>query len=298
MLFRDSSTLLSPRQVALAIGVSESSLKRWCDRGLLPTVRTAGGHRRLPVEGVLEFLRQHPHPLVHPEVLGLPARNTPEPLPLPEAAEAYCQALVAADEEQCRKLLLDVYLSKCRLSVLGDQVVAVAFRQLGRHWERGELEVYQERWACEITRQTLYDLRSLVGSPPSSAPLALGGTPAGDCYTLPPRLVELVLRECGWRARSLGSSLPLSSLTNALLQKRPRLCWLSVSHIANLSEFLHGWAELSEAAAGQGIPIVVGGQALTAEIRQQMPYGTHATTLEELEALVERLARAELTDAP
>jgi predicted site-specific integrase-resolvase len=29
--------LLTPKQVARAIGVSESSLKRWCDKGVLPT---------------------------------------------------------------------------------------------------------------------------------------------------------------------------------------------------------------------------------------------------------------------
>ncbi|OYW17913.1 MAG: hypothetical protein B7Z55_11620, partial [Planctomycetales bacterium 12-60-4] len=69
--------LLTPKQVAVAIGVSESSLKRWCDRGILPTVRTAGGHRRIPTSGVLKFLQQSGHPLVQPEVLGLPRLDRP-----------------------------------------------------------------------------------------------------------------------------------------------------------------------------------------------------------------------------
>ena len=34
---------LSPKQLALASGISESTVKRWCDRGLLPFVRTPGG---------------------------------------------------------------------------------------------------------------------------------------------------------------------------------------------------------------------------------------------------------------
>ena len=33
---------LSPKQVALALGVSEASLKRWCDKGFLDSTRTAG----------------------------------------------------------------------------------------------------------------------------------------------------------------------------------------------------------------------------------------------------------------
>ena len=45
-------TTISPRQVARAIGVGESTLKRWCDRGLIPMLKTAGGHRRLAVSDV------------------------------------------------------------------------------------------------------------------------------------------------------------------------------------------------------------------------------------------------------
>ena len=46
--------VLTPKQVADAIGVSEASLKRWCDKGLIPATRTAGGHRRLPISGVVQ----------------------------------------------------------------------------------------------------------------------------------------------------------------------------------------------------------------------------------------------------
>ena len=63
---------LTPKQVARAIGVSEASLKRWCDKGLIEMVRTVGGHRRLPLSSVLQFLRSSGHQLVRPEILGLP----------------------------------------------------------------------------------------------------------------------------------------------------------------------------------------------------------------------------------
>ena len=49
--------LLTPKQVARAINVSESSVKRWCDKGVIPTQYTAGGHRRIPLSGLMEFLR-------------------------------------------------------------------------------------------------------------------------------------------------------------------------------------------------------------------------------------------------
>ena len=58
---------VSPKQLADAIQVSESSIKRWCDRGVIATVRTAGGHRRIPLTDVLRFVRDHDYAVLHPE---------------------------------------------------------------------------------------------------------------------------------------------------------------------------------------------------------------------------------------
>ena len=66
-------TQVSPKQLARAIQVSESSIKRWCDQGAISTVRTAGGHRRIDMTDVMRFLRDHRYAIVRPEVLGLPA---------------------------------------------------------------------------------------------------------------------------------------------------------------------------------------------------------------------------------
>jgi molybdopterin-binding protein len=48
--------LLSPRQAAEALGVSYPALKQWIYRGQLKTVKTAGGHHRVPASEVERFL--------------------------------------------------------------------------------------------------------------------------------------------------------------------------------------------------------------------------------------------------
>ena len=63
----------SPNQVGRAIGVSEASIKRWCDKGILSFRRTAGGHRRLPLHAIFDFIKENNFDLVQPGVLGLPA---------------------------------------------------------------------------------------------------------------------------------------------------------------------------------------------------------------------------------
>ena len=48
-------TLLNTADVARLCGVSESTIKRWTADGLLPCVRTAGGHRRFQAGDLRRF---------------------------------------------------------------------------------------------------------------------------------------------------------------------------------------------------------------------------------------------------
>ncbi len=162
--------LVTPKQVAQAIGVSESSLKRWCDKGLIQTVRTAGGHRRLPVHGVVQFLRDSGQKLVRPELLGLPSTTGQGEMVIERAAEGVVEALVAGDEQRCRRLVFDLYLAGQSACSICDLVLAPAFHEIGRLWGCGDVAVYRERRACEITLRALYDLRQMIPPLPSEAP--------------------------------------------------------------------------------------------------------------------------------
>lgn len=51
-----SEELLSPRQAAQALGVSYPALKQWIYRGKLKTVKTAGGHHRVPATELAKYL--------------------------------------------------------------------------------------------------------------------------------------------------------------------------------------------------------------------------------------------------
>ena len=62
---------LSPRELGQAIGVSESSLKRWADEGRIKFARTTGGHRRIVLTEAVRFIRQAGMPVLRPHLLGL-----------------------------------------------------------------------------------------------------------------------------------------------------------------------------------------------------------------------------------
>jgi len=285
--------LLTPKQVAQAIGVSESSLKRWCDQGLIPNERTAGGHRRLPLAGVVEFLQRTDRSLARPELLGLPRASGPGPRSLERACELLSDALIRGDEEACRQTLFDLFLAGHPLDALGDRVIAPAFERIGQQWDCGDVEVYQERRACEICGRVLSEIRSMLPSVRTLAPIAFGGTVEGDQYRLPTMLVEAVLRQRGWNAQSFGTSLPFATLAAALVADPPELFWLSVSHVADPDNFVPDFNRLYEVASGCGVSFVVGGRGLDESLRRQLRYTAFCDQLAHLVSFDAALAASE-----
>jgi excisionase family DNA binding protein len=282
------SNLLTPKQVAKAIQVSESSVKRWCDKGVIATQYTAGGHRRIPLAALVEFLRATQHQLVRPEVVGLPSTTGRTTWVLERAAEQLTDALVAGDEEQSRRITLDLYLAEHSVSCIFDRVYAPAFIEIGRRWECGNAHVYQERRGCEIALRVLHELHTLLPTPPTDAPLAMGGATAGDQYNLATTMVEIVLRDAGWNAVSLGDNLPLETLAAAIQRHRPRLFWLSCSHLEDREQFLRDYAALYD-EFGLNVAFVVGGRALNDQVRQAMKYAAYCDNMQHLEAFAQTL---------
>ncbi len=283
-------SLFTPKQVAQAIGVSESSLKRWCDRGLIATVKTPGGHRKMTAAGVATFLRERQQPLVRPELLGLPSNAGKSRRVLDRAAEQFHQALAAGDEEVCRQVLVDLFLSEHRLARVFDTVVAPAYQQLGQRWQCRELEVFEERRAVQIGLRILGEIHRLLADPETDAPLALGGTWEGDFYQLPTNLAELTLRESGWRATNLGSSLPFATLEAAMTEHCPRLFWLSVSFVADDDKFVETCSGFLEKAEKLGVVVAMGGRELTEPLRQRLRAVSWCDGFQDLEALAAKLS--------
>lgn len=283
--------LVTPKQVARAIDVSESSVKRWCDQGVIAAQYTAGGHRRISMAGVLEFVRGGKYELIHPEALGLPATSGPSARVVARAREHMTEALIAGDEPRCRQIAIDLYLASHRLSVICDEVFAAAFEDVGQRWACGQAEIYQERRGCEIVLRILHELRTLLPTALPDAPCAIGGTASGDPYSLGTTMVELVLRDAGWQAVSLGDNLPAATLAAAIEQQRPQLFWLSCSHIADTAEFLADYRQLHE-RFGADVAFVVGGFALSESIRHEMKFAAYCDNLQHLEGFAQTLHTA------
>jgi excisionase family DNA binding protein len=280
---------VSTSQVAAALGVSVTTVKRWVDENILPARRTAGGHRKLLLADVLRIVREENFP--HADLSRLQAVRLQEAPPAPEALAADLHgALRAGDLGSARTLIQAAFQAGMAIEALADAVVAPAMRQFGTDWEKGRIDVLHEHRGTQVCAAALYELRAgLEGRPGRYRPVALGAAPEGDPSLLPTLLAQMVLLDGGWDAINFGPHTPLASLRKALVEFRPRLLWLSVSHAICVEAFLADYRELYREAQRAGTAVAVGGRVLTAEVRANMPYTTFGEGLTHLAAFARSL---------
>ena len=284
----------SPKQIAAALKVSESSVKRWCDRGEIRTDRTIGGHRRIPLGFLLEFLESTNRRLVNPEAIGLDEHKqsitqisvNPEDLPLQQVKLEH--ALLNGIEEDCRQIVCSWFSSLGGVAPLTDDLICPVFRSIGDGWLSGRVGVFEERQGCEIMLRLIHELRRLIPEPSGMSPLAMGGTPSGDQYQLATSVAELVFREQGWRTINLGSNIPFADLLSAARKHMPRLFWLSISHVEKEDLFLEEYSNFVKRLP-KGIILVVGGRALSEQLRTQLLYSTHCDGMRQLSTFAKSL---------
>lgn len=294
----------TPKQVAHALQVSESSVKRWCDRGLIRTDRTLGGHRRIPLENLMEFLESTNRRLIDPVAIGLAGGASllreaevshSDSSQLAGMREEFERAILSGNESDARRILSAWYARTGGIVSVADDLIAPVFRSVGELWECGDLEVYQERRGCEICMRLIHELRRLLAEPSSNAPLAMGGTASGDQYQIPTQLIDMTFREAGWRSVNLGCDLPFSSLLSAARKHMPKIFWLSVSYVPDEAKFIADCEHFAKQLP-KGVLFTIGGAALYEGLRKRMTFSSYSDNMQQL-AYLARTMKAGLPPA-
>jgi len=253
---------ISPRVLAEAVGLSESSLKRWADDGRLAVERTAGGHRRIPIAEAVGFIRRSGLRPVRPELLGMPAQRRGAGRGEGErstVAEHLTALLLADQAAEARSLIVSLYLGGSSLGWILDGPVRTALAHVGGLWEHGPGGVFLEHRATETCAAALGELRFLLPAPAADAPTAVGGAFERDVYHLPSGMVALVLAEAGFQDRNLGADTPVEALLEAIGHYRPRLVWQSFSvKPRSEREAVDGVARIVDAM--RGATLILGGR--------------------------------------
>jgi excisionase family DNA binding protein len=130
---------LTTKGVAKLLRVSEATVKRWANSGLLQPDKTVGGHRRFSLNAVAHLRRE----------LGIgPGADMPSQriarkrgsviLPAPVQ---FADTLLRADEKDAGAMLVQAYLSGATLATLFDETITKAMHHIGELWFKGSITV-------------------------------------------------------------------------------------------------------------------------------------------------------------
>ncbi len=283
--------LLSPRDLAEAIGVSESSIKRWVDGGLIAATKTAGGHRRIPINEAVRFLRERQASLVSPEAIGLHdvASLLDADLRDEDPGPTFFEYLRDGEADAARGLLLSLYLNGRSVAQIVDGPLAFAMERMGELWQEKEEGIFLEHRATEVTISAVSRLRMIIPPRDEDAPTAVGGAPTGDPYIIPSLCAAAVLESQGVHAVNLGADTPIHSLLLATQALKAQLVWLSVSVVQDREQLQQELASLSAALSEPRVPIIVGGSESGSLHLPDTAFCHTGSSMGELEAMVKGL---------
>jgi excisionase family DNA binding protein len=183
--------VLSPKELAAAIGVSESSLRRWVDSGVLKFSRTVGGHRRIPLAEAVRFIRDSHATVVRPDLLGLPPLSTT--LDSHTDSDRLHDALLAGDSSRARGIVLSMYLIGSPIPSLLDGPLTHSLHRIGSLYQHSPKGILIEHRATDIAIQIVSHLRQLLATTSPRPQLGTGNRELGTSTS--PRSPVLSLRD-------------------------------------------------------------------------------------------------------
>lgn len=290
---------LTSKEAAGVLGVSEASVKRWADSGLLPMEKTAGGHRRFRPEDVAVLRRadvraEEARPLKHRSAAKLLAQPTQGPALAPDTATALVadtfRALMDGRADELAALLVNLHLHGQTVASIADRFLCAAMRRVGELWHAGEISIAQEHVATRTAASALSSLEAVTAGAEAEQMLALCCSVEDDFHELPVRLTALTLAAGGLAVFNLGLSTPFSALTEALARFQPRLVCVSSTVLISLDRAAREYGDFSKTARRRHAAIVLGGAGFAdAGVRKRLPADLYAESFQQLAEFIRTL---------
>jgi excisionase family DNA binding protein len=261
-----SSSVVTAGEAARRLGVAPITIQRWVDEGAMRAVKTAGGHRRIPVVEIRKRLAA--------------SRSRSDRDRMTE----WLAALLSGEAGEVAGLLRHARERNGCWARVADEV-AQAIVELGERWQTGDCSVFEEHMATEALRRAAAGCAAELSSPRDSR-RALLTTAPGQRHTLGLSLGELVLAEHGWRSVWIGEGPPATEIPAMVSGVSPDLCVVAAPFDLQPKMLRTVQRGYQRAVAATGGLLLLAGQARWAPTK----HGYRCRTFEELDSVLVELA--------
>lgn len=287
------STCLTTKEVARLCRVSDATVKRWEEAGLLKSERTSGGHRRFRAEEVARFQRE--------QGIGLKLAHGDETASTAvrrrrakrnHSTSSLFHSLLAGREEEAAAVLINSYLHGKPLPQLFDEIISPAMCRVGELWFEGEINVAQEHLATRSVYNAIYKLRNVVPVAEPTGELAFCCAMEGDFHELPTHLSQMTFETQGWEVMNFGANTPLFSFTDEILHHAPEAICISATIMNDYERLARDYFEFRSRIAKLKIPVVLGGRVFEdSRVRQRFPAELYAENFAQVAEFAKKLSQ-------
>ena len=278
-------------EVARLCRVSDATVKRWEEAGLLKSERTSGGHRRFRAEEVVRFQRE--------QGLGLKQSHGDESVTKTTnrardkkvySDSALFQSLIDGGEEAATNSFITAHLEGKPLTEIIDRLICPAMQEIGELWHRQEISVSQEHLATRTVISAIYKLRNALPIPEMKNGLAVCCAMEGDLHELPTLLAQIAIENEGLEVINFGAATPLYCLADEVVRHSPNFVCISAAVINDLERLSRDYKDFREKIAKLEIPVLLGGRVFEAEnIRQRFKSESYARSFTDVAEFVKFL---------
>ncbi len=268
------SSCLTTKEVARLCRVSDATVKRWEEAGLLRSERTSGGHRRFRAEEVARFQRETGLGLKqqHGEDSAVGSAASRRRSKKSHSTSSLFHSLVAGREDEASNIIINSCLRGVPLTQVFDELITEAMTRIGDLWYAGELTIAQEHLATRTILNAIQKLRGVIPVPQPNGMLAMCCGFEGDYHELAIQLAQMTLESCGWEVVNFGPNTPLYALETEVLQHSPEIVCISSTIIGDLERTSRDYREFLAKIERLGVAVVLGGRVFQDErIRQRFP---------------------------
>ncbi len=257
--------MISTQEVARMLNVAETTLKRWSDEGIVPCVRTPGGHRKFLLKDITRFAANNGYTLVGSEPppmnasqrerleVGVHTRN------YMRIAQVFEEEALQADQNGMLELLLYLHAHQIPFPAIADEIIRPAFTDMGIRWKQGEVEVSQEHAASYALSAALTRMVVQIHRKELNGMAAVCACPEGEFHDNGLRTVAYSLEIEGWKVHFIGSNTPFETLKSFVRSTKSKLVCLSMSTLRGRDDIVEATRKLRALTHTFGGRLVTGG---------------------------------------
>ena len=291
-------TILSTADVARLFNITETTVKRWADEGVLRCQKTPGGHRKFEMRHVIEFsISQNFEPVgaLELEENDADARQIQMAV-LNRDFEALARAFVRkslSPDPNLYSLLSYLYEHHVQLWEMYDLVLSPGLREIGEQWARGEIGVSKEHRASYETLDALAKLQAEILLRPPVNYSVVCACPDEEMHEIGLRCAAGIFASEGWTVRYLGARTPYDDIIATIDEVHPTTVCLSSTFPADVDTLKEHLRSVYTRARSLGSTVILrAGEAVLENSRGTISDLMLHSTKEVLEYIQDTRAKA------